>query len=517
MASADPRDELNCSICLNLCTDSVSLICGHNFCHSCFAKELNTSHGSRGFPCSTCRAEYQERPPLEKKRKLGNIEQRLSTSNVEETRIFCTYCIKSLVPAVKSCLQCKISLCDDHLTVHNRTMDHILTEPTNSFNIKECSIHKKVLEYFCPQDAACLCVSCCLADEHKGHKIERLVDAFKKKKNDLGKYLNELNPQNAEIQTKLQNLNNHKCNIQEKASAKKKNTSEIFMDLKMQLEMAEKKTLREISRQEKIVSKISDLIKKLEVKKDELSRKMRHLEEMCNVTDPIRLLQESDITVCGQGDGADTDEDGKIKSEDDLDEVLISMTLHRSLRDNFTNVTSQLGFQVPDILLDENTANSFVKLSEDLKTATESRDKQNRPESSGRFLDYSQVLSKCGFSSGRHYWEVEWDKIGDCIIGLSYPSIKKKGRLSGIGDTDKSWSLIMDTICKSSHNSLQIPLNIQPTCPTLGVFLDYEAGRLSFYELCDPIRHLHTFTASFTEPLHVAFYMNKGASLTIRS
>ncbi|XP_069838323.1 E3 ubiquitin-protein ligase TRIM39-like [Dendropsophus ebraccatus] len=521
MASAELREELDCSICLSLYTDPVSLRCGHNFCRSCIVQVLDTQDGAGGYSCPDCRAEYPEHPTLEKNRKLGNIVERfLSTQpDMEETRIFCTYCIKSPVPAVKSCLQCEISLCDDHLTAHNKMVDHILTEPTGSFSSKKCPIHKKVLELYCPQDAACLCVFCCLVGNHQGHQVKPLDAASEEKKKQLRKDLDELNPQKAEIQTRLQNLHDHQRNIQEKASDKRKNVSKLFMDIKKQLEMAEKKALSEISRQEeKIVSQISDLIKKLEIEEDELSRKMRHLEEMCQVTDPIRLLQEPEITVCGHGDGEDTGEDGgKVRSEDDLDEVGISLTLHRSMRNIVTNVTSQLRFQVPDILLDEDTASVDVKVSEDLKMATNTEE-QERPESPGRFLTYSQVLSRCGFSSGRHYWEVEWDRIGTWSIGVSYPSIEKRGDESGLGLNDKSWCMdIYDTTYDALHNSLTVMSITKPTCPTLGIFLDYEAGRLSFYELCDPIRHLHTFTASFTEPLHVMLYVYEGASVTIRS
>ncbi|XP_075141650.1 E3 ubiquitin/ISG15 ligase TRIM25-like [Leptodactylus fuscus] len=553
MASADLRDELNCSICLSPYTDPVSLRCGHNFCCPCIVSVLDTQEAAGAYSCPDCRAEYPERPVLEKNRKLGNIvEPFLSTQpGMEETRIFCTYCTKSPVSAVKSCLQCENSLCDDHLTAHNKSMDHILSEPTKCFSNKKCPIHKKVLEYYCPQDADCLCVSCCLVGKHKGHQVELLDEASEKKKEKLRKYLDELNPQKAEIQTSVQNLQDHKRNIQEKASDKRKNVSKIFMDIKEQLEMAEKKVLSEISRQEeKIVSQISRLIKKLEVQVDELSRKMSHIEEMCHVTDPIRLLQESDIKVCVHADDDITGEDGgkiMVDSKDvlqesghgvtcsdksrfadapvsdfhkmvnDLDEVLISLTIHRSMRDIVINVTSELGFHVPDIWLDVDTAHSDVVLSGDLKTAAYSEE-QNRPESPGRFLTYFQVFSKCVFSSGRHYWEVDWNQKDRCDIGVSYPSIEKEGKKSGTGDNDKSWCLILqDTEYLVSHDSINVTLSLKPRTPTIGVFLDYEAGRLSFYELGDPIRHLHTFTATFTEPLHVIFYVEDEASATIIS
>ncbi|XP_075141380.1 E3 ubiquitin/ISG15 ligase TRIM25-like [Leptodactylus fuscus] len=560
MASADLKDELNCSICLDPYTDPVSLRCGHDFCRSCIVSVLDTQEAAGVYSCPDCRAEYPERPALEKNRKLGTIVERfLSTQpGMEETRIFCTYCTKSPVPAVKSCLQCEMSLCDDHLTAHNKSADHILGEPTRAFVNKKCSLHKKVLEYYCPQDAACLCVSCCLVGKHRGHQVELLEEASEKKKEKLRKYLDELNTEKTKIQTRVQNLQDHKRNIQEKASDKRENINEIFMDLKEQLDIVEKKVLSEISRQEeKIVSQISDLMETLEIQENELSRKMSHLEEMCHVTDPIRLLEESDNTVSDQGGEEDAGESGernscnnelslgKISGQadspmsdtkvqdnridfletndildetfDDLDDVLISLTLHLCVREILTDVTSDLGFHVPDILLDVDTVHKCVKISEDLKEATDSGEHVTL-DSPRKFLTYAQVLSRSGLSSGRHYWEVEWNEKGTCSIGMSYPSIDKKGYHSSIGDNDKSWCLSMDeATCEAFHNSVNINLNTKPRVPTFGVFLDYEAGRLSFYELCDPIRHMHTFTASFTEPLHVMFFMDDGASVTIRS
>ncbi|XP_040295525.1 E3 ubiquitin/ISG15 ligase TRIM25-like [Bufo bufo] len=519
MASADLRAELDCSICLSLYTDPVSLRCGHNFCRFCIMTVLDAQEAAGVYSCPDCREEYLERPALEKKRKI--VESFLSAQpDMEENGIFCTYCTKSPVPAVRTCLQCEASFCGEHLSRHSKSSEHTLVEPTATPKERKCSTHEEVLKYYCPIDAACICVSCCVAGDHKGHDVELLDVAFEKEKEKLRKYLEQENPQKAKILTKLQNLQDRQRNIQEKASDKRKNVWKLFMDIKEQLEMAEKKALSEISRQEeKIVSQISDLIKKLEIEEDELSRKMRHVEKMCHVTDPIRLLQENDITVCGHGDDEDTGGDGgKIRSEDDLDEVLISLTLYRSMRDIVTNVTSELRLHVPDILLDEDTANRRVKISEDLKTATSTEKEQYRPKSPGMFLDYFQVLSRCGLSSGRHYWEVEWDQKGGCDIGLSYPSIERNGDESGLGLNDKSWCLDMSGAgCQVRHRSVGSPLSVDTTCPRLGVFLDYEAGRLSFYQLCDPIRHLHTFTASFSQPLHVVFCVWSGASVRIIS
>ncbi|CAI9623681.1 unnamed protein product, partial [Staurois parvus] len=131
MASANLRAELECPICLNIYTDPVMLGCGHNYCRGCIDRVLDTQEGSGGYSCPECREKFQERPALQKNRKLRNIvENFLSTQpEPEESGVFCTYCIHAPVPAVKSCLHCEASLCINHLKVHSKSPEHILSDP----------------------------------------------------------------------------------------------------------------------------------------------------------------------------------------------------------------------------------------------------------------------------------------------------------------------------------------------------------------------------------------------------
>ncbi|PIO34096.1 hypothetical protein AB205_0147010, partial [Aquarana catesbeiana] len=128
--------------------------------------------------------------------------------------------------------------------------------------------------------------------------------------------------------------------------------------------------------------------------------------------------------------------------------------------------------------------------------------KQNRPKTPERFRDYPQVLSSQSFSSGQHYWDVDVGGSENWRVGVCYPSIDRTGGEACIGKNDKSWCLARNGQTywrKPYSNVIHIIGNISNT---VRIYLDYEAGRISFYDLCDPIRHLHTFTTTFTEPLH---------------
>ncbi|XP_075061033.1 uncharacterized protein LOC142149608 [Mixophyes fleayi] len=514
MASADLRQELDCSICLNIYTDPVTLRCGHNFCRVCIDRVLDTQEGSGVYTCPECRAECQERPALQRNITLCNIVGSfLSTwPDQEETGIFCTYCIHSPVPAAKSCLLCEASLCDNHLRVHSKSAEHVLSDPTTSLGNRKCSAHKELLKYYCTEDAACICVSCTVAGEHQGHQVEMLDEASKKKKEKLRNVLQKLNTKREETEKRVQRLQERKREDQEKAAGVTETVTALFRDIRRQLEDLEKRVLSEISRQEESVSlSVSDLIQQMEIKKDELSRKMRHIEELCNMSDPVTVLQDPDTADLCDTEDRERDDD-QVHGVGDLDVGLISGKLH-TLSDIITGMNTGIYVQeATDILLDVNTAANNIHISGDRKFAYRSDLNQNYPETPERF-QYYQVISSRRFSSGRHYWEVDVSKSGVWRVGMCYPSIDRRGRQSYFGCNNKSWCLCGGMLnnqysVKHDNKVIRLPDNIP--CDRVRIYLDYEAGQMSFYSLCDPIRHLHTFTATFTEPLHAALGVGGG-------
>ncbi|KAM4012669.1 E3 ubiquitin/ISG15 ligase TRIM25-like [Anomaloglossus baeobatrachus] len=511
MASADLNDELLCSICLSIFKDPVTLRCGHNFCRVCIDRALDTQDGSGVYSCPECREEFQERPALMRNLYLHNVTERFMITQQEQkiTGIYCTYCVDSPVPAVRSCLHCEASLCEKHLRTHSKSPEHVLSDPSTSLEKRKCSVHKKILEYYCTEDAACICVSCSLIGKHKGHKMESLDEASEKKKKKLSNVLQKLTTKREKTEERVRSLKERWRKAQEKAAGEAERVTALCTDIRRLVDDLEKKVLSEISRQEKEESRSLSALIKLEIKKDELSRKMRHIEELCNMTDPLTVLQEPDTgDLCDpEEEGGDEDTGGhdkQLHDGDDLDVTVISHTLH-TLCEVITGIRRGIYVEDPaDILLDVNTAGNDLLISDDLKTATWTQNNQNRPETAERF-QYNQVMSRRGFTSGRHYWDVEGSRSGGWSVGMCYPSIDRRGEESLIGNNNKSWSLRRyNNQYSVIHDSIEIQLPNKISSDRVRICLDYGAGQLSFYELCDPIRHLHTFTAAFSEPLHAA-------------
>ncbi|KAM5157474.1 uncharacterized protein ACMZJ9_008787 [Mantella aurantiaca] len=530
MASADLRAELECSVCLNIYTDPVTLKCGHNFCRVCIDRVLGTQGGSGGYSCPECRQKFQDRPTLQRNITLCNIvgtfhsaEPFFCTHCVdspsaepcqEQSGVFCTYCVDSPVSAVTSCLLCEVSLCDKHLRVHKKSPEHILTDPTSSLESRKCSVHKKILEYYCTEDDICVCVSCFAIGGHKGHEMESLDEASGKKKETLRNVLQKLVTTREETEERVRSLQEHRRKVEEEAAGDTERVTALFIDLRRRLEVLEKRVLREISgRAERDSMSIVEIIRDLEIKKDELSRKMRHIEELCNMMDPLTVLQESDTgDLCDTEDGDDEDRERHDKLLHDGGGLDVAGILHTGLSDIITEVNVYFPIQEDtDILLDVNTAHNNLHISDDRKTVSWSYINQNRPEKLERFQVYYQVLSSRSFSSGRHYWEVDVGGSDGWRVGMCYPSIDRGGGKSRIGYNKKSWGLYRynnQYRMRHDRNVILLPANISSN--RVRIDLDYEAGRISFYDLCDPIRHLHTFTTTFTEPLHAGICVWRG-------
>ncbi|OCT55813.1 hypothetical protein XELAEV_18003606mg, partial [Xenopus laevis] len=337
---------------------------------------------------------------------------------------------------------------------------------------KKCSVHDEPLEYYCWEESVCVCVSCCLAGEHRGHRVELLSEASEKKKETLRKVVEKLRPEREETERVAQRLQERRREVAEKAAGETERVTALFRDIREQLEALEKRLLSDISSQKQELSlPLTDLIHLLEIKKDELSRKIRHIEELCNMADPLTVLQERESHGAADNEGGREREDSifsfftaflprgkntqmnrdrlqerhyiRVLVVGDLYVDLISETLLTGLAAIVTEGKERwiYGQEATDLLLDINTAHNLVSVSGDRKSASFSLTELHYPQSPERFQNYPQTLSSRSFPSGRHYWEVEVSESGGWWVGVAYPSIERRGGQSWIGDNNKSWCL----------------------------------------------------------------------------
>ncbi|NXX15068.1 BT2A2 protein, partial [Podargus strigoides] len=169
-----------------------------------------------------------------------------------------------------------------------------------------------------------------------------------------------------------------------------------------------------------------------------------------------------------------------------------------------------------DVTFDPTTVGPEVILSDDLRVATWGRPGRRWPDGPGRFDTDPCMLGSQGFTSGRHYWELEatgrfW------AVGVARESVGRKGRVL-FKPNDEIWGLqkyeevgvvpVAPSVGSSNLHLHPPPPTSpgDPPCPTstsslhlrpllnglIGVYLDYEVGQVSFYAVGSR-QHLFTF------------------------
>lgn len=86
--------------------------------------------------------------------------------------ITCDVCAETKRKALKSCLTCLTSFCEAHLEPHLRVpslVRHKLSDPVEDLEGRTCLKHHRLLELFCREDKACICLLCTKTD-HKHHE-----------------------------------------------------------------------------------------------------------------------------------------------------------------------------------------------------------------------------------------------------------------------------------------------------------------------------------------------------------
>ncbi|XP_034645228.1 erythroid membrane-associated protein-like, partial [Trachemys scripta elegans] len=165
-----------------------------------------------------------------------------------------------------------------------------------------------------------------------------------------------------------------------------------------------------------------------------------------------------------------------------------------------------------DVTLDPDTANPNLVLSENRKRVRHGDKRQDLPNNPERFDPCVFVLGAEGFAGRRRYWEVEvGDKTG-WVLGVCRESVSRKGNVTFTPGNGYWVVWLRDGEYKALTSRLTpLPISVRPS--RVGIFLDYEAGEVSFYNVTDR-SHLFTFTDTFSGKLRPFFSPHLNASGT---
>uniref|UniRef100_A0A3Q3X6B0 RING-type domain-containing protein n=1 Tax=Mola mola TaxID=94237 RepID=A0A3Q3X6B0_MOLML len=192
------REMLMCSVCQDIFRDPRQLSCGHSMCMECLVN-LRDHSTDTPFRCPDCRDYFGPVIEVLKSYTLTNIAEEFREfrnrkvsalftysvslcadvnmpNDAQERIIYCDCCLDKQTVALKTCLKCEVSLCEqhvmDHLTLPVFT-GHPLVKPLHDLQERKCPKHDdEVLRFYCKASRRYVCNVCALESKQQSLTTE---------------------------------------------------------------------------------------------------------------------------------------------------------------------------------------------------------------------------------------------------------------------------------------------------------------------------------------------------------
>ncbi|XP_022049833.1 E3 ubiquitin/ISG15 ligase TRIM25-like [Acanthochromis polyacanthus] len=552
------QEKLSCSICLDVLKDPVTIPCGHSYCMNCIKDCWDGEDQKETHSCPQCSQTFRPRPDLKKNTILTDLLEELKKTGLQSAPadlcyagpgdVSCDFCTGRKLKAVKSCLQCLVSYCDQHLQPHYQSPafeKHKLIDPSKKIQESICSRHNDVMRIFCRTDQQCICYLCSL-DEHRGHDTVSAAAERNDKQRVVGLNQEMIQQRIQDVEKDMRMLQQEVEAINQSADKAVTNMEEIFKGLIHLMAKRATDVKQQIrSKQTDEVGKVTELQETLKQVLVELRRRSSEMEQLSQTEDHIQFLHNypflsyliestnpPNITNVHRLQYFDDVTVAVSKTRDKLQDILkgdwtktsprpenVSGLRTRSkkrkkasrLRTGTRNVTDVKRLEVLSpaepktraeflqysrhLTLDPNTAHQQLILSDRNRKATVTRQIQSYADHPDRFMEQLQVLSRESLT-GRCYWEVEQRAA---TVAVTYKDMSRTGPESEFGYNDRSWAL--ENSFFFIHNSNKTLISGLRSSK-IGVYLDHGAGILSFYRVSDTMTLIHRVQTTFTQPLY---------------
>ncbi|XP_040819867.1 tripartite motif-containing protein 5-like isoform X2 [Ochotona curzoniae] len=452
------KEEVMCPICLELLVEPQSLDCGHSFCSACITGNYKSSVAKNvESRCPVCRISYQLES-LRPNRHVANIIERIKELqlNSEEEQ--------------------KVDL---------------------------CAQHQEKLLLFCKEDGKLICWLCERSQKHRGHHtflVEDVVQEYQEKLQEALKKLMKEQEESEKLKAGVQEeITSWKDQIQSERLA----IEAEFQQLKDILDSMEQDELQKLKEEEE------HILNSLTESESQLTQQSQLLQNLVSeakiylMRPSIEMLQDVNDII----DRTETFTLQKPKTFLQEQRKPFEAQYLKKWMQNYKELTDAEHYWAhvtltpsnnPNIVISENKRRlEYIKLPHENNSGSmfliSLPPVVTRPYPKG-------ILGHPAFTSGKNYWEVDVSEKTAWTLGVYQPKL---------GPTQTPLFPQQGSKYKPVRGYWVIGLRGQshvfyeekpifetlttPSC-RIGVFLDYEAGTVSFFSVIHPIYLIYRFS-----------------------
>ncbi|CAL8321477.1 unnamed protein product [Arctogadus glacialis] len=299
------RDRYCCSICLDLLCNPGTLACGHSYCLDCIRQHWDNQALRGVYSCPQCRQTFERRPALVKNTILADVMEDLKRTRLRDAPpdhcyagpedVGCDVCTGRKMKAIKTCLVCLVSYCEDHLQSHYLVAGlkrHKLVEPTADLQNNICPRHNEVMNVFCRQDQQAICHLCSI-EEHRRHDTVSAEAERNERQKELSGHQRATRARVKEVEQDLEVLQQEMDSINRSADEAVKRADEISADHIRSIERRRSEVIEETRTEQKAgLKRIQDLRKSLEQELVQMKRSGDDLDRLSQTQSHVTFLQK---------------------------------------------------------------------------------------------------------------------------------------------------------------------------------------------------------------------------------
>ncbi|XP_029576762.1 E3 ubiquitin-protein ligase TRIM39 isoform X3 [Salmo trutta] len=439
------EDLFRCSVCSEVLRDPVSIPCGHSYCRQCISTHWAQPGPAGDYVCLQCSKRSRVRPVLYTNTALARLLQGLQQAGFSPALPALGYAGPGDV-ACDICSGQKLRAVKSCLTC---TVSYCESHVRHHYTVPALQRHT---------------LSEVTGDGgHKDHngnagQTESIIEEEERESVSKKRKIIEVKEEEKDSDEEISDLKNKISELRKEIS-KRENISKLYSDLEQENSNL-KHDVRELSKENAALKQEVTFEKEL---MDIRSADMNKI--IATLTSDPQQQREAEY-----------------------------------VRRNLKNMT----MDYVDVTLDPDTAHPQLILSEDRKQVRCGDIWQHLPYNPERFDISVCVLGKEGFSSGRFYHEVQVKEKTGWSLGVARESINRKGTIY-LNPEDGYWTVMLRNGDYWAGAVPPVSLYLREKPQKVGVFVDYDEGQVSFYNV-EARSHIYSFTGcTFTEKLYPFF------------